>query len=161
MLYYSPVGLIVIKSSNGFLNEILFVSQEDSLKYVTDENPSEEEKECSIQFDEYFSGSRTVFDLPLRQSGTEFQQKVWSELLNIPFGKTISYLELSKRINNVKAIRAVGSANGRNNLPIIVPCHRVIGSNGTLTGYSGGLKIKQWLLEHEMKHANGVNLLFQ
>ena len=160
MLYDSPVGLLSIKSSNGFINEILFVPEENASNYFSDDKPTEVFKKCSDQLDEYFSGTRQAFDLPLMQSGTDFQQKVWSELMNIPFGKTISYLELSKRINNVKAIRAVGAANGRNNLPIIVPCHRVIGSNGKLTGYSGGLKIKQWLLEHEMKHANGVNLLF-
>lgn len=160
MLYQSPVGLIFIKSSNGFLNEVIFVSEGNVSKYSPGEEPTEEEKQCCKQLDEYFAGDRQIFDLPLLQSGTTFQQTVWDELMNIPFGKTISYLELSKRINNVKAIRAVGTANGRNNIPIIVPCHRVIGSDGTLTGYSGGLKIKQWLLEHENKHANGVNLLF-
>ena len=160
MLYQSPVGLIFINFSNGFLNEVIFVSEGNSLKYASDNGDTDEEKECSKQLDEYFAGDRQIFDLPLMQSGTTFQQIVWEELMNIPFGKTISYLELSKRVKNVKAIRAVGTANGRNNLPIIVPCHRVIGSDGTLTGYSGGLKIKQWLLEHENKHANGVNLLF-
>lgn len=160
MLYHSPVGLISIKSSNGFINEIQFISDEELSKNSTDDKPTEVLKKCCAQLDEYFSGTRQEFELPLKQSGTIFQEKVWNELMNIPFGKTISYLELAKRINNVKAIRAVGTANGRNNLPIIVPCHRIIGSNGKLVGYSSGLKIKQWLLEHEMKHANGVNLLF-
>jgi methylated-DNA-[protein]-cysteine S-methyltransferase len=114
----------------------------------------------TIQLDEYFEGSRKDFDFPFRQKGTPFQLGVWDELLNIPYGKTISYLQLSQRLGNVKAIRAVGTANGRNNLPIVVPCHRVIGSNGSLTGYGGGLWRKQWLLEHENKYAHGVALLF-
>jgi len=101
------------------------------------------------QFQEYFDGDRTVFDLKLNPSGTDFQKKVWDALLKIPFGKTISYLELSKQLGDVKAIRAVASANGKNPLWIVVPCHRVIGSNGDLTGYAGGLHRKKWLLEHE------------
>jgi methylated-DNA-[protein]-cysteine S-methyltransferase len=108
----------------------------------------------------YFNGQLTKFDLPLQQEGTAFQQKVWSELQLINYGKTISYLELSKRIENVKAIRAVGTANGCNAISIIVPCHRVIGSNGDLTGYSGDLWRKKWLLDHEAKWANGVQTLF-
>ena len=160
MLYHSPVGLLRIFSSNGFINEIRFGSEEHSIENETESDSSKVMKDCLDQLDEYFAGKRQVFDLPLKQTGTDFQQNVWKELMEIPFGKTISYLELSKRINNVKAIRAVGTANGRNNLPIIVPCHRVIGSNGTLTGYRSGIKIKQWLLEHENKHKNGVNLLF-
>ncbi|HEY6083038.1 MAG TPA: methylated-DNA--[protein]-cysteine S-methyltransferase, partial [Chitinophagaceae bacterium] len=108
-------------------------------------------KECIQQLDDYFSGSRTVFELDMEQQGTSFQQKVWAELMNIPFGKTISYIELARRIGNEKSIRAVGTANGSNNICIMVPCHRVIGSNGKLVGYGGGLWRKQWLLEHEQK----------
>src|SRR5690606_16785912 len=91
------------------------------------------------------------FDLPLKQPGTEFQQKTWTLLCRIPFGKTISYHQLSQHYGDVKAIRALASANGKNNIAIIVPCHRVIGANGSLTGYAGGLWRKNWLLEHEMK----------
>ena len=109
---------------------------------------------------EYFSGHRSKFELPLQQQGTGFQQKVWSELQRINYGRTISYLELSKRIENIKAIRAVGTANGCNAISIIVPCHRVIGNNGDLTGYSGDLWRKKWLLDHEAKYANGVQTLF-
>ena len=109
---------------------------------------------------EYFDGQRIQFDLPLEQEGSIFQQKVWAALTTIPFGRTISYLELSKRIGNVKAIRAVGATNGNNSISIIVPCHRVIGSNGDLTGYSGDLWRKKWLLDHEGKYANGVQALF-
>lgn len=101
------------------------------------------------QLMEYFSGKRKAFDLPLAITGTGFQKKVWEELRHIPYGKTLSYLGLSRQIGNVKAIRAVGHANGQNPLAIIIPCHRVIGSDGSLTGYAGGLWRKKWLLEHE------------
>ncbi|MHA7864744.1 methylated-DNA--[protein]-cysteine S-methyltransferase [Flagellimonas marinaquae] len=106
-------------------------------------------KDAVEQLQEYFDGNRTVFDLQLNPSGTDFQKKVWEALLQIPFGKTISYLELSKQLGDAKAIRAVASANGKNPLWIVVPCHRVIGTNGNLTGYAGGLHRKKWLLEHE------------
>ena len=101
------------------------------------------------QLNDYFEGKRTDFDFRLNPQGTEFQQKVWSALLEIPFGKTVSYLELSKKLGDIKAIRAVASANGKNPLWIVVPCHRVIGTDGSLTGYAGGLWRKKWLLEHE------------
>ena len=101
------------------------------------------------QLNEYFEGKRTHFDFKLNPKGTEFQQKVWKGLLQIPFGKTKTYLEQSKILGDVKAIRAVASANGKNPLWIVVPCHRVIGSDGSLAGYAGGLWRKKWLLEHE------------
>ena len=106
-------------------------------------------QESVSQLNKYFNGKRTNFTFKLNPSGTEFQQKVWKGLLEIPFGKTISYLELSKKLGDVKAIRAVASANGKNPLWIVVPCHRVIGTDGSLTGYAGGLWRKKWLLEHE------------
>ncbi len=101
------------------------------------------------QLNEYFEGKREVFTFKLNPKGTNFQQKVWKALLEIPFGKTVSYLELSKKLGDVKAIRAVAAANGKNPLWIVVPCHRVIGTDGSLTGYAGGLSRKKWLLEHE------------
>ena len=106
-------------------------------------------EQAVIQLQDYFEGKRTHFNLKLNPKGTEFQQRVWQELLNIPFGKTLSYLELSKKLGDVKAIRAVAAANGKNPLWIVVPCHRVIGTDGSLTGYAGGLGRKKWLLEHE------------
>lgn len=105
------------------------------------------------QLDEYFAGTRQVFDLPLIMTGTSFQKKVWQALLNIPYGSKSTYLQQSVTLGDEKAIRAVARANGENCLAIIVPCHRVIGTNGNLTGYAGGLKAKQWLLDHEAKHA--------
>lgn len=106
-------------------------------------------KEAVAQIDDYFEGKRTDFTFKINPSGTEFQQKVWKGLLEIPFGKTVSYLELSKKLGNIKAIRAVAAANGKNPLWIVVPCHRVIGTQGSLTGYAGGLWRKKWLLDHE------------
>ena len=106
-------------------------------------------KESVKQLNEYFDGKRNDFTFKMNPAGTDFQKKVWDELLKIPFGKTISYMDLSKKIGDVKAIRAVASANGKNPLWIVVPCHRVIGTDGSLTGYAGGLWRKKWLIEHE------------
>lgn len=106
-------------------------------------------QDAVTQLNAYFGGTRTDFDFVLNPKGTAFQQKVWKGLLEIPFGKTMSYMDLSKKLGDVKAIRAVASANGKNPLWIVVPCHRVIGTDGSLTGYAGGLWRKKWLLEHE------------
>lgn len=109
---------------------------------------------ATIQLDEYFQGKRTTFSLPFKLTGTPFQLAVWKELQNIPYGKTTSYKEIAQKINKPKACRAVGMANNKNPLPIIIPCHRVIGSNGKLIGYAGGLKLKNYLLELEKSHIN-------
>ncbi|GAA4753828.1 methylated-DNA--[protein]-cysteine S-methyltransferase [Flavisolibacter ginsenosidimutans] len=154
--YPSPLGGLKLICSDEHLQALLFVNEETTLQ--SDEHPLLDL--CAKQLDGYFSGQRRTFDLPLLQSGTGFQQKVWQLLLQIPFGKTVSYNDLSKQYGDVKAIRAVASANGKNNLAIIVPCHRVIGSNQSLTGYAGGLWRKKWLLEHEAKHYAGVRTLF-
>ena len=161
--YASPVGTLEIKSSAKAIHAILFVNAWKGPKLDEDEirgnANSETVKACTTQLDEYFEGKRREFDFPFDQDGTAFQQKIWSALLDIPFGKTISYLELSKRTGNVKAIRAVGTTNGKNQLCIVVPCHRVIGSNGSLVGYGGDLWRKKWLLDHEAKYAHGVQEL--
>jgi methylated-DNA-[protein]-cysteine S-methyltransferase len=109
-------------------------------------------REARAQLRAYFAGARTTFDLPLRGVGTPFQERVWRGLREIPFGQTESYGALAKRLGDANASRAVGMANGRNPISIIVPCHRVVGANGALTGYGGGLERKQWLLEHERRH---------
>ena len=109
---------------------------------------------ATIQLDEYFQGKRTTFSLPFKLTGTPFQLAVWKKLQNIPYGKTTSYKEIAQKINKPKACRAVGMANNKNPLPIIIPCHRVIGSNGKLIGYAGGLKLKNYLLELEKSHTN-------
>ncbi len=162
--YQSPIGILRIEVYDALVHEIYFMDKEnkkkDNSESTLSKNDTKVLKKCLQELDEYFDGKRKDFDFPFQQSGTEFQQKVWNELMNIPYGRTISYLQLSQKIGKAKAIRAVGTANGRNNLPIVVPCHRVIGSNGSLTGYGGGLWRKQWLLEHENKYANGVQVLF-
>jgi methylated-DNA-[protein]-cysteine S-methyltransferase len=153
--YHSPVGYLHIHADDGKISIIHF--SDEALDGDYDDAP--ELDACKKQLDEYFSGSRKVFDFPIQQKGTDFQQRVWQQLLTIPFGRTCSYMDLSKQLGDVKAIRAVGTANGRNQLAIVVPCHRVIGSDRSLTGYAGGLHRKQWLLEHENKYANGVQSL--
>ena len=109
---------------------------------------------ATIQLDEYIQGKRTTFSLPFKLTGTPFQLAVWKELQNIPYGQTTSYKEIAQKINKPKACRAVGMANNKNPLPIIIPCHRVIGSNGKLIGYAGGLNLKNYLLELEKSHTN-------
>jgi methylated-DNA-[protein]-cysteine S-methyltransferase len=163
--YQSPVGILEIQGSGDSISAVLFVNSWKGTKLVEDElNFAKPQsaiiKNCMLQLDEYFAGTRTTFILDTVQPGTGFQQTVWKELCNIPYGHTISYLELSKRIGNVKAIRAVGTANGNNSISIIVPCHRVIGANGSLVGYGGDLWRKKWLLDHEAKNAHGVQTLF-
>ncbi len=162
---HSPVGIIEIKATDESITAVLFRRTSPDSLPVNDNQEIKESSHpllilCEKQLTEYFAGKRRQFDLPMRQEGSIFQQKVWSALTEIPFGRTISYLELSKRIGNVKAIRAVGTTNGNNAISIIVPCHRVIGSDGSLTGYSGELWRKKWLLDHEGKYANGVQTLF-
>ena len=163
--YNSPIGILQISNSGNSISELSFVNKHGSVKIkdeeaVFDKPVSVAIKKCIIQLDKYFSGELFDFKLQLDQAGTPFQQSVWSELLKISYGRTESYLSLSKRIGNIKAIRAVGTANGKNNIAIIVPCHRIIGSNGSLVGYGGDLWRKKWLLEHEAKYANGVQTLF-
>lgn len=140
----SPLGITKIVGDENGISEISVLSDGK----ITAKIPNQLQ-ECVSQLREYFDGQRNQFDFKLNPQGTDFQQRVWQELLNIPFGKTISYLDLSKKLGDVKAIRAVASANGRNPLWIVIPCHRVIGTDGTLTGYAGGLWRKKWLLEHE------------
>lgn len=141
----TPLGLTEIQGDENGISKIYIRNENVE---ITSKIPSKL-KEAVLQLQEYFEGKRTHFTFLLHPSGTEFQKKVWQELLNIPFGKTCSYLELSKKLGDVKAIRAVAAANGKNPLWIVVPCHRVIGANGSLTGYAGGLWRKKWLLEHE------------
>lgn len=140
----SPLGITKIVGDENGISDISILQEGELSAKIP-----KELKEAVIQLQEYFEGKRTHFSFKLTPKGTEFQQKVWQELLNIPFGKTMSYLELSKKLGDVKAIRAVASANGKNPLWIVVPCHRVIGTDGSLTGYAGGLWRKKWLLEHE------------
>ena len=141
----TPLGFTEIQGDENGISKIHVMSENVEISTKI----PEELKEAVLQLQDYFDGKRTTFTFPLNPCGTDFQKKVWDELLHIPFGKTCSYLDLSKKLGDVKAIRAVASANGKNPLWIVVPCHRVIGTDGSLTGYAGGLWRKKWLLEHE------------
>ena len=153
----SPIGLIQITSNE---NEVLAV------EFVSECIPDSEIIPkvlcvCKNELEHYFSGQLKSFSVKLFPEGTDFQKDVWNELIKIPYGETTTYINIAKQLKNEKAVRAVGSANGKNNLAIIIPCHRVIGENGKLTGYAGGLNRKQWLLEHERNFSNKkANLLF-
>jgi methylated-DNA-[protein]-cysteine S-methyltransferase len=140
----SPIGLLEIRGEDEFITAIYFV--EDAKEA---DIPSPAVEQCALQLDEYFAGKRRAFDLPLRPEGTLFQNKVWAQLQHIPFGETISYLTLARQLGDPKCIRAAGTANGKNPVSIIIPCHRVIGSNGKMIGYGGGIWRKIWLLNHE------------
>ncbi|VAX35266.1 Methylated-DNA--protein-cysteine methyltransferase [hydrothermal vent metagenome] len=140
----TPIGTIEIQASSQGITKVVFSESEDKII-----NPSKITHSCKQQLQEYFDSKRKKFDLPLDQQGTLFQKSIWACLTKIPFGQVVSYLHIAKMANNPKAVRAVGAANGKNPIGIIVPCHRVIGSNGTLTGYAGGLNRKDWLLKHE------------
>ncbi len=141
----TPIGLTEIQGDETGISKIHIMNENVEISTKI----PKELKEAILQLKDYFDGKRTEFTFLLNPTGTEFQKKVWQELVNIPYGKTCSYLELSKKLGDVKAIRAVAAANGKNPLWIVVPCHRVIGSDGSLTGYAGGLWRKKWLLEHE------------
>jgi methylated-DNA-[protein]-cysteine S-methyltransferase len=159
--YQSPVGLLRISGTDQYVSEVHFMNEEEKAASLTATSPLPPMAiQATEQLIQYFHGNRRVFELPLYQKGTGFQEKVWNELMNIPFGKTISYQELSRRLGDPKTIRAAGTANGKNHIAIVVPCHRVIGAKGDLVGFGGGLARKKWLLTHENKIAHGVQTLF-
>lgn len=147
-LYYkSPLGILEIIGNENAVSGIRFIekakkSDPDAPDYLI---------ECRRQLDEYFEGKRREFDVKIELKGTEFQKKVWKELYKVPYGCTVSYGEMARSIGNPKAVRAVGGANGKNKIVIIYPCHRVIGSDGSMVGFGGGVWRKEWLLEHEQK----------
>lgn len=143
--YSSPLGTLEITGSDAGIAALSFTEAEIPVKQQI--NPCL--GECIKQLDEYFGGKRKAFDLKLDLQGTEFQKKVWKALMDIPFGRTASYGAIAVVVENPKAMRAVGGANNKNKIAIIIPCHRVIGSGGAMTGYAGGLWRKEWLLGHE------------
>ena len=143
----SPIGYLEISGSEEFVQSILFRNKIPAGKT----EHSTVLAECRTQLEEYFQGTRTSFDFPFELIGTEFQKKVWEHLLKIPFGETRSYGEIARELGNIKLMRAVGMANGKNPLVIVIPCHRVLGSDNRLVGYGGGLQRKDWLLKHEKK----------
>ncbi len=143
--FTSPIGTIEIKGNENGIASVHFLdSEEKDTKDI-----SKNLQHCINQLKEYFEGNRNQFDLKLYPKGTDFQKKVWQQLKKIPYAKTASYQEIANRLGDPKVIRAAASANGKNPIAIIIPCHRVIGSDGSLTGYAGGLHRKKWLLDHE------------
>lgn len=159
--YHStPLGELELCANDIGLLSLLFVKTE---KHELQKKEIKENiiiSNSKVQLNDYFDGKLTSFDLPLAPNGTEFQVKVWNELQKIQYGNTINYMDLAKRLGDPKSIRAAASANGKNPIAIIIPCHRVIGTNNELTGYSGDLWRKQWLLEHEEKVTGKVLKLF-
>lgn len=139
----TKLGLVEITAHETGIVSVYFVDQAQAIRsnHLTEQAKS--------QLAEYFAGQRQTFDLPLAPQGTEFQQRVWQALQTIPYGQLASYQDMARQIKHPKAMRAVGAANGKNPISIMVPCHRVIGANGSLTGYAGGLERKRWLLQHE------------
>ncbi|MFJ7974267.1 methylated-DNA--[protein]-cysteine S-methyltransferase [Peribacillus sp. JNUCC 23] len=146
--YKSPIGVIEIVGSEEVVSSIMFVERDEIINTVNYETPKVL-VDCFNQLDEYFKGERHVFTFSYNFEGTEFQKTVWNALTTIPYAETGSYKDIAVAIKNEKSVRAVGTANGKNRLSIVIPCHRIIGSNGKLTGYAGGLWRKEWLLQHE------------
>ena len=153
--FNSPLGCLILKSNGQAITAVSFSEIDPQ-----EENTCEVLETCKEQMDNYFSGKSLAFDLPLSPEGTEFQQKVWAELLKIPYGETITYMEMAVRLGDPKCIRAAGTANGKNPIAIIIPCHRVIGAGNKLTGYAGGIWRKKIFLELEMKHNPTKRTLF-
>ncbi len=152
----SPVGWLKITADEESLLSIEFKDSKENSKNKLPEILVKTKK----QLQEYFRGKRKTFQLKIRPEGTEFQKKIWELVQNVPFGKTVSYLKIAMQSGSEKNTRAVGLANGKNPIPIVIPCHRIIGSNGKLTGYAGGIEKKQWLLKHELENSENTGLLF-
>lgn len=154
--YKSPIGTLAITHNDEFILSIAFVESEET----ESRKPNAVLRECLNQLDGYFEGTRQQFDLPLAPIGTTFQKRVWRQLQLIPYANKISYQTLAKAIGDVKSSRAVGAANGKNPIAIVIPCHRVIAGDESLTGYAWGIARKQWLLTHEAKFGLGIQTLF-
>jgi methylated-DNA-[protein]-cysteine S-methyltransferase len=160
-IYHSPIGKIKITADEHCITELVFLEEADLFEmYEPDENLPSVMHQCVDELIEYFAGKRRSFTVPINQAGTDFQQKVWKELYEIPYGKTISYADLAKKLGDPKCIRAAAAANGKNKIAIIVPCHRIIGTDQSLVGYAWGKARKRWLLQHEFRLALGVQTLF-
>jgi methylated-DNA-[protein]-cysteine S-methyltransferase len=148
--YNSPIGMIRVTASENEITEVCFVEQ----GLLLNESQNELVKKCIEQLSKYFEGSLSKFDLPLAAFGTDFQEKVLKEVQKVPYGNVASYLQIAKRIGETSAVRAVGNVNSKNKFLIVIPCHRVVGNNGEMTGYAGGIWRKKWLLNHESKLGN-------
>jgi methylated-DNA-[protein]-cysteine S-methyltransferase len=156
----TPIGRLIVASDGVAISGVWMANADPADERWQERRGTDALlSEAGAELTAYFEGRLREFTVPLAPNGTEFQRRVWSALTEIPYGTTISYAELARRVNNTAAVRAVGAANGRNPIPIIVPCHRVIGSDGSLTGFGGGLDRKRWLLQHENSlHASQVAL---
>lgn len=148
----TAIGQLKITADETAVNSILFVFKDTEME---EENLNSVIIQCKTELAEYFAGKRKEFNVPIHQDGTEFQHRVWNELMKIPYGKTVSYNDIAIALGDKKSVRVVGSSNGKNKISIIVPCHRVIGKDGSLTGYAGGMWRKQWLLNHEKEFSGG------
>lgn len=146
MIINSPIGKLALIETNGNLSAIHF---EEMIDWSLPIKETQFLKQCAVQLEEYFSGKRKIFDIPILLQGTKFQVRVWEALLKIPYGEVRSYQELAHLIGNIKACRAVGMANSQNPIPIVIPCHRVVGKNGRMIGYAGGIDKKEFLLKLE------------
>jgi methylated-DNA-[protein]-cysteine S-methyltransferase len=159
-IYHSPIGKLNITADDGCITELGFIEDESFPTYIEDATLPDIIHQCVDELIEYFAGTRREFTVPINQEGTEFQQKVWKELFELPFGKTLSYADIAKKLGDPKVIRAAAAANGKNKIAIIVPCHRIIGTDKSLVGYAWGKGRKKWLLQHEFRLALGVQTLF-
>jgi methylated-DNA-[protein]-cysteine S-methyltransferase len=151
--FLSPVGPLEIKATESGIRSLSFAAGKP---FQTSVDVPDCLKEAFTQLEEYFDGCRKKFSLELEAEGTDFQKKVWTELQKIPFGRTASYQDIARALGNIQSVRAVGAANGKNKIVIVVPCHRIIGKNGGLVGFGGGLWRKEWLLDHERKVLEGM-----
>ncbi|EGA91359.1 methylated-DNA--[protein]-cysteine s-methyltransferase (6-o-methylguanine-DNA methyltransferase) [Planococcus donghaensis MPA1U2] len=146
--FQSPIGIVEITGTDKAIRSILFSEKSDVTMPLSPDSP-QVLKDCQQQLEEYFQGQRMDFTFACESAGTEFQQRVWTALTDVPYAETVSYGAIAKAVGSEKAVRAVGNANSKNKLSIVVPCHRIIGANGKLTGYAGTLPRKEWLLRHE------------
>ena len=146
--FQSPIGIIEITGTDKAIRSILFSEKSGVTMPLSPDSP-QVMKDCQQQLEEYFQGQRIDFTFACESAGTEFQQRVWTALTDVPYAETVSYGAIAKAVGSEKAVRAVGNANSKNKLSIVVPCHRIIGANGKLTGYAGTLPRKEWLLRHE------------
>ncbi len=159
-IYHSPIGAIKLISSDHCIQQLTFIDNPELVLSDSDQTMPPVMHQCMDELIEYFAGNRRSFTVAIDQEGTEFQQKVWKELYELPFGKTLSYGDLAKKMGDPNLVRAAASANAKNKVAIIIPCHRIIGSDRSLVGYAWGKTRKKWLLQHEFRLALGVQTLF-
>ena len=159
-IYHSPIGIIKIVADEFCIEELVFIEDTQMNQLTLSTNTPEVINQCIDELIEYLAGKRKHFSVAINQAGTDFQQKVWKELYEVPFSKTLSYGELAKKMGDPNLVRAAASANGKNKIAIIVPCHRIVGADRSLVGYAWGKARKKWLLQHEFRLELGVQTLF-